>query len=358
MSVIPHEQDNAAQIEYWNDRAAVTWTSFQERLDVMFEPLTALALDAAAPAAGETVVDIGCGCGATLLALAERVGPSGHVLGLDVSNPMAARARDRIVAAGLNNAEVVVADAASYEFRRANTDLLFSRFGVMFFADPVGAFANLRRCMTPGGRLLCAAWRPLMDNQWFSVPMAAARQLVTPQPPADPNAPGPFAFADADRTRAMLTAAGWRDVALSRRDVPMRLAAAGQIEEATEFATRVGALARVLADEPADVRARVSAVVAEALAAYDGPAGISLSGSILADIGSGLTAISSLSDQVDSRRALSAAGDNWPDRSRSSGAAGRHGFPACGSSLRHYSPTLRRAAPGATRRGWRGGRGT
>ena len=97
-------QDNTAQIAYWNDKAAVTWTEFQERLDALFEPLTTLALDAAAPASGEHVIDIGCGCGATVLALADRIGPTGHVQGLDISEPMAARARDRIVAAGLANA--------------------------------------------------------------------------------------------------------------------------------------------------------------------------------------------------------------------------------------------------------------
>src|ERR1700709_1363167 len=98
------EHDNAAQIAYWNDRAAVTWTAFQERLDALFEPVTAQALAAAWPTSGETVIDIGCGCGATVLALADRVGPTGQVLGLDVSKPMAARARERIAALNLTNA--------------------------------------------------------------------------------------------------------------------------------------------------------------------------------------------------------------------------------------------------------------
>ncbi|MGD0102741.1 MAG: class I SAM-dependent methyltransferase [Rhodopila sp.] len=160
MSGLPDEQDNSAQIAYWNDRAAVTWTAFQERLDVLFEPLTALALDAAGPAKGEHAIDVGCGCGATVLALADRVGPSGQVLGLDVSNPMAARARERIAASGLTNVQIMVSDAATHDFAGAGVDLLFSRFGVMFFADPVAAFANLHRAVRPGGRLLCAAWRP------------------------------------------------------------------------------------------------------------------------------------------------------------------------------------------------------
>jgi len=271
---------NAAQIAYWNDKAAITWTAFQERLDALFEPLTALALQVAAPSAGESVIDIGCGCGATVLALADRLGPTGHVLGLDVSEPMSARARQRIAAAGLTNARIEVSDASTYPFAPASADLLFSRFGVMFFADPVAAFANLHRAMRRDGRLLCAAWRPLADNPWFRVPLAAARDLVSPQPPADPDAPGPFAFADPDRTRGIFTQAGWHDVELTRHDLPMRFAAAGELDQAADFATRVGALARILGEESPEVRAKAKQAVREALKAYDSPTGINLSGSI------------------------------------------------------------------------------
>lgn len=273
-------QDNAAQIAYWNDRAAVTWTTLQERLDALFEPLTALALDAAAPVPGERVIDIGCGCGATVLALAKRLGPTGSVLGLDVSEPMAARARERITAAGLTNSQVIVSDAATHRFQGDRADLMFSRFGVMFFADPVAAFANLHGAVRPNGRLLCAAWRPLADNPWFRVPMEAARTLLPPQPPAEPDAPGPFAFANQDRTLGILRAAGWKDAVLTRQDVPLRVAAPGQIEHATDFATSMGALGRILAEEPPATRARVQDAVADALRRYDGPAGIILSGSI------------------------------------------------------------------------------
>ncbi len=280
MSTSADKQDNTDQIAYWNDRAAVTWTTFQERLDALFEPLTALALDAAAPKSGERVIDIGCGCGATVLALAQRLGPTGEILGLDVSEPMAARARERIAGACLTNAKVAVSDAATHDFQDARADLLFSRFGVMFFADPVAAFTNLRGAVRQGGRLLCAAWRPLADNPWFAVPLEAARPLLPPQPPADPDAPGPFAFANHDRTREIFAKAGWSDVALTRHDVPMRIAAAGQLEQAVEFATRVGVLARMLAEADPNSHARVRLALAEALKPYDGPAGINLSGSI------------------------------------------------------------------------------
>jgi SAM-dependent methyltransferase len=274
------ETGNAAQIAYWNDQAAVTWTAFQERIDAVFEPLTAVALESAAPAAGESVIDVGCGCGATVLELARRVGPSGRVMGLDVSEPMAGRARERIAAAGLTNAEIIISDAATRDLSGTDANLLFSRFGVMFFADPTAAFANLRSAMRPTGRLMFACWRPLADNSWFTLPLEAARGLLPPQPPAEPDAPGPFAFADPGRVRGILGAAGWRHATAIRHDMPMRLAGPGQLDEATEFATRVGPLSRMLAEVDPETRARARAAVAQALQAVEGPDGFSLRGSI------------------------------------------------------------------------------
>ncbi len=271
---------NADQIAYWNATAAASWVAFQPRMDALFTPLTQIAIGTAAPAPGERVIDVGCGCGGTLLELAARVGPSGHVTGLDVSEPMAARARERIAAKGLGNATVQVSDAANHDFAAADTDLLFSRFGVMFFADPTGAFANLRRAMRPSGRLLFACWRPLPENTWFTVPLEAARPLLPPQPPADPNAPGPFAFADPHRVLGILGDSGWRDAAVQRHDVPMRMVGPGDLPMAIDFATRVGPLARQLAEADDDTRTRVRDALAGALKAHDSAEGIVLRGSI------------------------------------------------------------------------------
>lgn len=273
-------QDNAAQIAFWNDKAAVTWTALQERLDSFFGPVATLALEAAAPVAGEGVIDVGCGCGATVLALADRIGATGHVLGLDVSEPMSARARERIAAARIGNAQIIVADASNHVFSQTGADLLFSRFGVMFFADPIAAFANLRRGMRRDGRLLCAVWRALADNSWSNVPLEAARPFLPPQPPADLDSPGPFAFANPDRTLGILARAGWHDAKMTSHDVPMRFAATGQLEQATEFATRIGMLARVLAEQQPAVHACAREAVTEALKPYDSAEGIVLPGSI------------------------------------------------------------------------------
>jgi len=213
------------------------------------------------------VVDIGCGCGATVLELAHGVGPGGHVLGLDVSEPMSARARARIAAEGLTNAEVLVSDAASHPFPAGSIDLLFSRFGVMFFDDPIAAFTHLRRAMKPDGRLLFAVWRPLAENTWFTVPLTAALPLLPPMQPTDPLAPGPFAFSNPKRVHAILDAAGWQNVSLVPEDVPMHL---GVADKALEFATGV---------DP-DLRQKVEAAVAAAVQPYDSPRGVTLGGGI------------------------------------------------------------------------------
>lgn len=271
---------NEAQIAYWNDRAAQTWTALQERLDAQFAVLTQAVLEAAAPAAGETVLDIGCGCGATVLELARRVGPDGTVLGLDISEPMSARARERIAEHGLTNAMVQVSDASIHPFPAAEADLLFSRFGVMFFDDPTAAFANLRAGMRPGGRMLCAAWRPLNENSWFDVPMRAAEGLIAPPPPVPPHAPGPFAFADAARTVAMLGSAGWREAKATRQDAPMRFAEAGRLDEAVDFSLRMGPLGRALAEEAEDTREKVRSAVTRALRDFESGDGVILQGSV------------------------------------------------------------------------------
>jgi hypothetical protein len=150
----------------------------------------------------------------------------------------------------------------------------------MFFVDPTAAFTNLRSAMRPTGRLLFACWRPLADNSWFTLPLEAARGSLPPQPQVEPNAPGPFAFADPDRVRGILAAAGWRFATLVRHDIPMRLAGPGQLDEATEFATRVGPLSRMLAELDPETRAGARAAVAKALQAVEGPDGFGLRGSI------------------------------------------------------------------------------
>ncbi|HYZ33803.1 MAG TPA: methyltransferase domain-containing protein, partial [Crenalkalicoccus sp.] len=160
----PAATPDAGDPAYWNGPAGRSWVAGQERMDATFAPLTEVALALAAPRPGERVLDIGCGCGGTLLALADRVGSAGEVLGLDVSAPMLARAAER--AAGLPQVRTALGDAAAHPLPPAHFDLGFSRFGVMFFRGPVGAFRHIRAALRPGGRLVFICWRALAENDW------------------------------------------------------------------------------------------------------------------------------------------------------------------------------------------------
>ncbi len=273
----PPEPPNAAQIAFWNSPATAAWVRQQDRLDAAFRPIAEAALQAAQPMPGERVIDVGAGCGATVLALAERVGPSGHVLGLDISAPMLERAQARIGEAGLAQAEMRLADAATHALPPGEATLLFSRFGVMFFDDPAAAFANLRRGLRPGGRMLLAVWQPLTRNPWFHLPMDAIRPLLPPQPPPDPDAPGPFAFADPDRVRRIMTDSGWHDIGFAPRELALPI---GRGEEAVDFALQVGPAARALAESDDATRAQAREAVRQAFKAHETAEGVRLGASI------------------------------------------------------------------------------
>ena len=198
---------NATQIEFWNSAATRAWADQYARMDRAVAALTKELLDLAAPQPGEHVLDIGCGPGTTVLELAKHVGPGGYVLGADVSEPSVARARERIAAAGLRHAEVIVADASVHPFPPDSFELTFSRFGIMFFSDPVAAFANVRRAMKPGGRLALAAFRPASEKLWPNAPLEAVRHLLPPIPTPEPEEPGPFSWADPARVHRILKGA-------------------------------------------------------------------------------------------------------------------------------------------------------
>ena len=172
-----------AQRTYWNSEATRRWVTEQTRIDHFMTEVTNAALAAAAPKTGETVLDIGCGTGTTTLRLAEAVKPTGRVFGIDISEQQLGLARQRDASTGADNVELVLDDASTHGFPAAHFDLGFTRFGVMFFADPVAAFSNIRSALKPGGRLLLAVFRSGSENPWATAVVAAIRHLVPPPPP-------------------------------------------------------------------------------------------------------------------------------------------------------------------------------
>ena len=226
------------------------------------------------------MIDVGCGGGTTVLELAARVGPRGTVLGADISQHSVERANERIAAAGFAQAKVVLADVSTHRFEAGCFDLLFSRYGVMFFSDPAAAFANLHRAMKPGGRLVVAVFRTAKENRWATEQLGALRNLVPPQAPPGPEDPGQFSWADPARVKRILTAGDFRDVALAPLDPMIQLAPPGGAAAAADFAMLVGPAVRATLNASAEVKAKVHAALKAFFQSKDGPQGIVLPGAV------------------------------------------------------------------------------
>src|SRR5258707_1697067 len=190
------DDQNADQIAYWNGPAGQRWADRQAAQDILLGPVADILIDRARPVAGERDIDIGCGSGITTVAFARKVAPSGHAFGVDISAPMLARARAS--APKELPVDFVLADATVYPFEPASFDLLASRFGVMFFADPTASFANMRKALKPSGRLAFACWREPKENPWMMAPLQAGYKHVPQFPPQVPGGPRPVSFCSAE----------------------------------------------------------------------------------------------------------------------------------------------------------------
>lgn len=271
-------QTNQEQIRYWNEESGPKWVRLQQQLDTQLAPLGLAIMQRAGVKPGEQVLDVGCGCGQTSLELAGRVGPHGAVVGLDISQPMLTRAQERQQERAITNLEFIRADAQTYVFEGDRFDLIFSRFGVMFFDDPIAAFRNLRTALRADGRLCFMCWQELAKNDWARVPLIAALQHVPPPPPPLPHAPGPFALADPDRVRHLLTAAGFTEVSLETHQTALSVGGATTVDEATEFTLEIGPVGTLLRTAEAETRTRVAHAIRDALMPYAGKDGVRLPG--------------------------------------------------------------------------------
>jgi SAM-dependent methyltransferase len=246
------------QTMLWNGRAGQAWVDAQALLDHMFQPF-ADQLVAAAASAGPRVIDVGCGTGATTLAIARRLGAAADCLGVDISAPMIALARERAAAEG-SPAQFACADAQDHTFAPAHADIVVSRFGVMFFTDPVAAFANLLTATRAGGRLHAIVWRGAAENPFMTTAERAAAPFL-PAVPRRADGPGQFALAEPARVKAILGDGGWTGVELEPLDVTCRFPAS----DLERYVTRLGPLGVALPDVDAATR---TAVVAAVLAAF------------------------------------------------------------------------------------------
>ncbi len=268
---------NADQIAFWNGDAGAKWVAQQVRLDAMLAPIGDAVQKAANVQSGEHILDVGCGCGDTSIKLAKLAGASGGVLGADVSATMLALAKRRAADAKAN-ITFAEADAATHKFDAQAFDLLFSRFGVMFFADPDAAFANMHKALKATGRVAFACWRDWRENEWVRVPMMAVRPHVPPQPQLGPEDPGPFAFADAARVRRILANGGFDAITLTPFDTKVEIGAS--LDEAVAYLQEFGPISRALSDASPAQKEQAAKALREALAPYAKTAPITLGAAV------------------------------------------------------------------------------
>ena len=271
---------NEEQAAYWSEAGGRSWVDFQSQMDRQLAPLGDAVLEALSPQTGESILDVGCGCGATTLDLAAAVGPLGRVVGLDISTAMTSVAAERLAAAGHRHASAIVGDAQKTSETEVGGgfDAVYSRFGVMFFADPVAAFTNIRALTKSEARLAFVCWQSPTLNGWMNSLGPILNSFFPAGPAPDPNAPGPFAFADPQRTANLLTSAGWSDVVVEPCIRSMLKNGTTDFEEALESSLRIGSTARALQGVDPVTAARFRDAARAALSDEWTPDGVTVEG--------------------------------------------------------------------------------
>lgn len=259
---VTHEHDHE-QTRLWNGVAGRAWVDAQELLDQTFQPLEALLVEAASARSARSVLDVGCGTGSTTLAAARRLGAGSRCVGIDLSNPMIDAARTRADREG-SPATFICGNAQSYPFEPASFDMILSRFGVMFFDDPIEAFAGLRRAACDDAALRFIAWRSAAENPFMTTAERAAAPLLPNLPARRPDAPGQFAFANSQRVHGILEESGWADIEIRPIDVTCTLPES----ELVRYLTRLGPVGMILHEVDDRTRARVIETVRAAFDPY------------------------------------------------------------------------------------------
>lgn len=266
------ENPNQDQQDFWSKKPGLTWSENDETLDATLGPVLDHLLEVAALRPGEHVLDIGCGTGLSTVLAAKAVAPGGHATGADIAEQMLVKAREQ--KGDIDNADFLCADAQLHAFEPASFNAVISRFGVMFFADPPAAFANIAKALKPGGRMVFMTWASAAENPWFSVPRDIAIDRLGAVEPTPPNAPGPMGLADLDYTADVLTKAGLTEVKIT--PVAIDLTPPGTAHWMGEFALTLGPASRIFAEREGteEDAAAIVASIAERYSAYETPEGL------------------------------------------------------------------------------------
>jgi SAM-dependent methyltransferase len=265
--------------EDWAGEMGDRWNRHIDQFESMITPIGNAAIEFAEFRSGESVIDIGCGGGPSTLQIADQVGDSGHVTGVDISPRLIETAKQRAAQAGRRNVEFVVGDAATMKFDR-QYDCLFSRFGIMFFEDARAAFRNLATALRPGGRAALCCWGPPQTNPWVGELMAVITRYVEP-PQRDPQAPGPFSLGEKDHLCAILDQAGFKDIELTVWKGDQYLGGVGaDATAATEFALNATFIGDLLADAPEETRKKATNELIEMLRGKETEHGVAMKGTV------------------------------------------------------------------------------
>ena len=273
--------DNATQIEFWNGETGHNWVAHDALMEAMLQPLGESVMDTLAPQPGEHVLDIGCGCGHTSLSLADRVGAEGSVTGIDISAPMLAVASQLAAERNAEHTSIqfLEADAQTHTFEPERYDVVFSRFGVMFFEDPIAAFANIHSVLRASGRLGFCCWQPRAVNPFMTVPAMAALELLPAPPEMPPRTPGPFAFEEAEYVMEVLTSAGFESVVVTPLKQPLTFGRGLSLTDIVERLVQIGPIAQMVREASKDLQQPVREKVIDAVAPfYTQDAGMTLDG--------------------------------------------------------------------------------
>lgn len=271
-------ETNTDQRDFWTDQAGPTWVAEMAAMDHLLAPVLDQVLALANLHSGARVLDIGCGGGTSTLAAGARVGPAGHVTGLDISATLLDVAAQR--AKGSPQVKYLQADAQTYAFDAGQTDCMISRFGVMFFEDPNAAFFNMAQALRPGGQMVFACWGLIPNNPYFTMPAQIAKQMLGPVPKTDPDGPGPFAFREVERVKAILQHAGMEKI--FAQSVDLMLLAQGDVATTVDLLCQIGPAQRSIAHHQPD-GARLAAfkdALGDGLAQFQTPDGLAIPASI------------------------------------------------------------------------------
>ncbi len=229
---------NADQKKFWNESKGKSWVELQPKIDSLLQPIGDVALSKLNPIEGEKIAEIGCGTGTMSFLISDKVGTSGSVQGFDISKPMLNYAEERRINNNLVNINYTLADLQTYKFKVNSFDALFSRFGVMFFDNPIVAFSNLRGSLKKGGRFIFVCWAERLENDWIELPTKVASRFLELPPTPPEKSPGPFAFEDKEYVASILDKAGWKSIIFE--NFSCAHSAGESLDEAARFLGNMG----------------------------------------------------------------------------------------------------------------------